>query len=324
MNVQNVGSWISNLKKRIRRLNFNGAGAQLTSGNKRIADTITAASPSFKRFLDQLINDLRYWKVSGTINPATMSVEAFEAAEAIAQSEYAFIQQMMAQQAEQAAAQAQAWANAERRRANAEAANAERRARQAAANAQRERNAAARRNAERRNREAAEARRAAKQAENEARFAAAEVARMEQSRRKANEAAAAANKAAREAKAAANKAAREATENKEARKAARQANLKARMNAARERARQATRARETGETPGVVRRPGAATQANFNALRMMQFSTKDQFNAFLRTVKNGGGRSAFLKAKVKYAPMTSNNTWAVEKISRAWNRFYSS
>jgi hypothetical protein len=314
MNIRNTEVWIDNLKQRIHRLDFGGAITQLNSGNNRLAYTINMLSPGLKRYLDQLTNDLRYWRMTGIINPTSMSVEAFEYAEAIARSEYAIVQQMMARQAEQAAAQEQARANAERSAAAAAAANAERRAAQAAANAQRNRNEAARRNAERQAREANRARRAAKQAENEARFAAAEKARFEQGRRKANEAAANAKKETREAAANANKAAR---------KAARQANLQARMNAARERARQATRARNAGETPGVVRRPGAANQANFNALRATSFATKNQFNAFLRTVKNGGGRSALLKAKVKYAPMTSNNSWAVEKINRAWSRFYS-
>jgi hypothetical protein len=316
MNTRVVDAWVSELKQKIRRLNFNGAGAQLNSGNMTLARSINSLSPSLKRYFDELARALRYWRSTGVINPGFMSVEAFESAEATAYAEYKLIQQMMAQEAERAAAQAQAAANAERRRAEAAAANAERRAQQAAENARRERNAAARRNAERRNREAAEARRAAKQAVNEARFAAAERERMERTRKKANE-------AARNARETANKAASKAT-NKAAREAARQANLKARMNAATQRARQAARARQAGETPGVVRRPGAATQANFNALRAMQFVTKNQFNAFLQSIKNGGGRSAFLKAKVKYAPMTSNNTWAVEKISRAWNRFYSS
>lgn len=214
MNVRGVESWVSNLKQKIRRLNFNGAGAQLNSGNQTLARTINSLSPSLKRYFDQLALDLWHWRSTGFINPASMSVEAFEYAEATARAEYAIIQQMMAQEAERAAAMARAQANAERGRAAAEAANAERRARQAAANAQRERNAAARRNAERRSREAAEARRAAKQAENEARFMEAEKERMERSRQKANQAArearANANKAAREARAAANKTAREA------------------------------------------------------------------------------------------------------------------
>lgn len=243
MNVRNVETWIGNLKQKIRRLNFSGAVTQLNSGNQRLAHTINMLSPGLKRYLDHLTEDLRRWRVFGTINPSSMSVEAFEAAEALAMSEYAIIQQMMAQQAAQAAAQAQTQANAERRRAEAKVANAERRARQA--NAQRERNAAARRNAERRNREAAEARRAAKEAANEARFAASERERTERSRRKANEAAVTANKAAREA---ATAAARASNENKAARKASRQANLKSRMNAAKERARQASRARQAGET----------------------------------------------------------------------------
>lgn len=200
MNTHTVNVWVEELKQKIRRLNFDGAAAQLNSGNKKLVDTISTFSPGLKRYLDQLANDLRRWRVSRNINPSSMSIEAFEAAEAVAKAEYAIIQQMFYHQAAQAAAQAQAAANAELRRAAAEAANAERRAQQAAANARHERNAAARRNAEHRNREAAAARRAAKEAENEARYAAAEKERMERSRRKANEAASSANKAAREAK----------------------------------------------------------------------------------------------------------------------------
>lgn len=304
MNLASVERWSSNLKNKMRRLNWSGATQQLNSGNVRIAHTLVALVPSFKRFLDQLTDDLRVWRMTGRINPGTMSVEAFEAAEAIGRTEYAIGQQMAAYAAAQAAAQAQAAANAQRQRAAREAANAESKARQAAAQAQHNRNAAAQRNAQRAKAAANAARRNAKAAENEARFAATEKARMNETRRKANNAAQNAVKAAH--------------------KATRQANLKARMNAARQRARQASRARQAGETPGVVPRPGAATRVNFNALRAISFATKNQFNAFLRTIKNGGGRSAFLKAKVKYAPMTSNNRWAVEKINRAWSRFYSS
>jgi len=203
-NLETIDRWAGSLKNKMRRLNWSAAVYQINSANRGLAYSINMFVPSFKRFLDNLALDMRNWKLSGRINPATMSIEAFESAEATARAEYAYIQQMMANQSASAA-------NSERRRAATEVQNAERRARQAAANAQRTRNAAARRNAMQRNREAVAARKAAKEAENEARFAAAEKQRMEATRRKANNAAlkakAAANKAARKAKEEANKAA---------------------------------------------------------------------------------------------------------------------
>lgn len=206
-NLATVDRWSSNLKSKMRRLNWVGASHQLNSGNVRIAHILVASVPSFKRFLDQLTNDLRVWRMTGRINPGTMSFEAFEAAEAMGREEYAIGQQMAAYAAAQAAARAQAVANAQRQRAAQEAANAERKARQAAANAQRERNAAAQRNAQRAKAAANAARRNAKAAENEARFAASEKARLNETARKSAEAAEATAKAAAKATAAAAKAA---------------------------------------------------------------------------------------------------------------------
>ena len=210
MNLASVDRWSSNLKNKMRRLNWVGASHQLNSGNVRIVHTLVAAVPSFKRFLDQLTDDLRVWRMTGRINPGTMSFEAFEAAEAMGREEYA---QHKAKEAEFAAHQAamyQAYLNTWRRQVEAVAAAAERASQQAAANAQRNRNAAAQRNAQRAKAAANAARRNAKAAENEARFAASEKARLNETARKSTEAAAKAAKAAKAAAAAAKAANNEA------------------------------------------------------------------------------------------------------------------
>ena len=206
-NLAAVDRWSSNLKSKMRRLNWVGASHQLNSSNKRVAHILVASVPSFKRFLDQLTDDLRVWRMTGRINPGTMSFEAFEAAEAMGREEYA---QHKAKEAEFAAHQAamyQAYLNTWRRQVEAVAAAAERASQQAAANAQRNRNAAAQRNAQRAKAAANAARRNAKAAENEARFAASEKARLNETARKSAEAAEATAKAAAKATAAAAKAA---------------------------------------------------------------------------------------------------------------------
>lgn len=192
-NLASIEHWSLILKDKMRRLNWSGASTQLNTGNIRIALTLNELIPSFKRFLDQLANDLRTWRSTGRINPGTMSIEAYEAAEAIARSEYAYVQQMAAAQA----------ANAQRRYAAAQAANAARRAREAAEAENAVRRAreanAQRRETERKAREANAARKAAKQAENEARFAAAEKERLLRAQQAANNAAQNAKKEAHEA-----------------------------------------------------------------------------------------------------------------------------
>ena len=208
-NLAAVDRWSSNLKSKMRRLNWVGASHQLNSSNERVAHILVASVPSFKRFLDQLTDDLRVWRMTGRINPGTMSFEAFEAAEAMGREEYA---QHKAKEAEFAAHQAamyQAYLNTWRRQVEAVAAAAERASQQAAANAQRNRNAAAQRNAQRAKAAANAARRNAKAAENEARFAASEKARLNETARKSAEAAAKAAKATAAAAKAANNEARQ-------------------------------------------------------------------------------------------------------------------
>jgi flagellar biosynthesis GTPase FlhF len=287
------------LRDDLQHLQFIAASRKLHMASQRVASQVP---PSLRKYLNGLANNLSRGQLS-----SSMSVPAFDAA--VAQAT-AIVANARAREANRVSREQQEVANRARRNAEAAARqqNAQRRAaanrvrRQAEANSR-----AAERIAEQRAREAAEAKRAANEAreakrrENEVRAATAEKARFEKGRRPNN--GGAASKHAERA-------------------AARQANLKARVNAATQRARQATRARQAGETPGVVRRPGAATPANFNALRVVPFTTKNQFNAFLKSIKNGGGRSAHLRAKVKYAPVTSNNAWAVEKINRAWSQFY--
>lgn len=299
-------SFLKRLRSDLEHLDFIGAGHKLEIASNIVVKKVPK---SLGIYLTKLQSN-----ISGRRMASSMSVISFDAAIARAIAEvtenrarqankFRRNQEEKANNARRASEEARAKAerNSARRKASE---NANRVHRQAEANAR-----AAVRIAAQREREAEEARRAAnaareaKRRENEARNSAAELERLMRSRPRPNRA--------------------ESTRQKN-NKSRRQANMGERLNAAKLRARQAMRARASGETPGVVRRPGAATRANFNTLRGVQFASKNAFNNFLGSVKNGGGRSAYLKAKVKYAPMQSNESWALNKINRAWSKFYRS
>jgi len=194
MNNRAVSNWFKDLKMKLNHFNWVGARNKLAR-NGGIAPRIAQMSPSLKVFLNKLHDDL----VAGRLNPYTMSPAAVNAAVKVADYEYAYRKAQEAQFAAQQAARYQAYLNTWRKQVAAAAAAAERASQQAAANAQRNRNAAAQRNAQRAKAEANAARRAAKSAENEARASAAEKARLNETRRKANEALLSARRAAQAA-----------------------------------------------------------------------------------------------------------------------------